>query len=170
MAPKGSLVVKALIDSGASLSIFRPEIANYLAIPIKTGESLYFYVYDRTGGTESGPGLKTFVCENVQSIENTDIRFEPQVPVELSKAGEIGEKTYFGSPFRKTRASYLSFRKRRATRTTRHKTGITYIIECTYCGKRFRRSTYNTKMNKHKDKYGNPCYGRVGFLVDQTFS
>jgi len=41
--PKGSLVVKALVDSGASLSIFRPEIANYLAIPIKTGESLYFH-------------------------------------------------------------------------------------------------------------------------------
>jgi len=40
--PKGSLTVKALLDSGASLSIFRPEIANYLAIPIKKGETLYF--------------------------------------------------------------------------------------------------------------------------------
>jgi len=40
--PKGSLTVKALLDSGASLSIFRPEIANYLAIPIKKGEGLYF--------------------------------------------------------------------------------------------------------------------------------
>jgi len=40
--PKGSLVVKALVDSGASLSVFRPEIANYLAIPIKDGQSLYF--------------------------------------------------------------------------------------------------------------------------------
>ena len=40
--PKGSLTVKALIDSGASLSIFRPEIANYLAIPIRKGEGLYF--------------------------------------------------------------------------------------------------------------------------------
>jgi hypothetical protein len=39
---KGSLVVKALVDSGASLSVFRPEIANYLAIPIKKGEGLYF--------------------------------------------------------------------------------------------------------------------------------
>jgi len=40
--PKGSLVVKALVDSGASLSIFQPEIADYLAIPIKKGEGLYF--------------------------------------------------------------------------------------------------------------------------------
>ena len=40
--PKGSLVVKALVDSGASLSVFRPEIASYLAIPIRKGEGLYF--------------------------------------------------------------------------------------------------------------------------------
>jgi len=40
--PKGTLVVKALVDSGASLSIFRPEIANYLAIPVKKGQGLYF--------------------------------------------------------------------------------------------------------------------------------
>jgi len=39
--PKGSLTVKALIDSGASLSIFRPEIASYLGISIKNGNYLY---------------------------------------------------------------------------------------------------------------------------------
>jgi len=40
--PKGSLMVKALIDSGATFSIFRPEIASYLGIPVKNGQSLYF--------------------------------------------------------------------------------------------------------------------------------
>lgn len=42
IGPKGSLVIKALVDSGSSFSLFRPEIANYLAIPIKSGQSLYF--------------------------------------------------------------------------------------------------------------------------------
>jgi len=42
VGPKGSLVVKALVDSGASLSIFQPEIASYLGIPISEGQSLYF--------------------------------------------------------------------------------------------------------------------------------
>jgi hypothetical protein len=41
IGPRRSLVIKALVDSGASLSIFRPEIADYLGIPIKTGERLY---------------------------------------------------------------------------------------------------------------------------------
>jgi predicted aspartyl protease len=42
IGPKGSLMVKALIDSGATFSIFRPEIASYLGIPVKDGQSLYF--------------------------------------------------------------------------------------------------------------------------------
>jgi hypothetical protein len=40
--PKGSLLVSALVDSGATFSIFRPEIADYLGIPISDGQSLYF--------------------------------------------------------------------------------------------------------------------------------
>jgi hypothetical protein len=37
------LVVKALIDSGATFSLFRPEIADYLGIEVSSGRSLYFY-------------------------------------------------------------------------------------------------------------------------------
>ena len=33
VGPKGSLVVKALVDSGAAYSIFRTEIADYLRVP-----------------------------------------------------------------------------------------------------------------------------------------
>jgi len=43
IGPKRSLLVKALVDSGATYSIFRPEIASFLGIPIKKGERLYFY-------------------------------------------------------------------------------------------------------------------------------
>lgn len=42
IGPKDSLVVKALIDSGASFSLFRPEIAHYLGIPVNIGRKLYF--------------------------------------------------------------------------------------------------------------------------------
>jgi len=40
--PKGSLVVKALLDSGATFSIFRPEIASYLGVSVNNGQGLYF--------------------------------------------------------------------------------------------------------------------------------
>ena len=41
--PKASLMVKALVDSGATFSIFRSEIASFLGIPIGEGQNLYFH-------------------------------------------------------------------------------------------------------------------------------
>ena len=40
--PKGSLMVKALVDSGSIFSIFRSEIAGYLGVSVNNGHSLYF--------------------------------------------------------------------------------------------------------------------------------
>ena len=112
----------------------------------------YFYVHDRTGGRGSGPGIKAFVNTKIDFIEVMTENFTPRYPVELSKAGEFGNNIYFESPPRRT------FSARSLTETK-------YTVECIYCGKRFQRSTYNTRLNKHKDRYGNLCYGRVGFIV-----
>ncbi len=43
VGPKASLTVKALVDSGAGFSLFQPEVAGYLGIPIREGQSLYFH-------------------------------------------------------------------------------------------------------------------------------
>ena len=120
----------------------------------------YFYVYDRTGG-RSGPGIKAFVQEKIASIQNTPEKFDPRFPVELSKAGEPATKGYFGSPFGRPRAVRLSVGRSRV----RWSSGITYTVECSYCGKRFKRTKPGTRLNKHKDRYGNDCYGRAGFYI-----
>ncbi len=112
----------------------------------------YFYVHDRTGGRGSGPGIKAFVNTKIASIRVLPENFAPRYPVELSKAGEFRDNIYFGSPHKRLFS-------------TRFLTATKYTVECSYCGKRFQRSTYNTRLNKHKDRYGNPCYGRVGFIV-----
>jgi len=118
----------------------------------------YFFCYDRTGGRSSPPGIKTFVSSKVQQIERLDEKFEPRFPVELSKSGERGDKTYFG-------ASFSSGRSHVARSRHIYSSGTVYIIQCSYCGKRFRRTKPDTQLNKHKDKYKNPCYGRSGFRV-----
>lgn len=41
---------------------------------------------------------------NLASIENTDQRFTPQYPIELSKAGEIPEDNLLFDPNKPTRA------------------------------------------------------------------
>ncbi len=42
IGPRGSLVVKALVDSGATFSLFRPEIARYVGVSVNSGQRLYF--------------------------------------------------------------------------------------------------------------------------------
>jgi predicted nucleotidyltransferase component of viral defense system len=122
----------------------------------------YLYVWDRTGGRTSGPGLKTFVNSKIQSIELTDDKFDPRYPVELSKAGEYGNKTYFSRPFGAGSGS-----RRARFAMLRH--GWRYVTECSYCGRRFTRMRRSTRLNRHKDRYGNDCYGRIGHIVDQQY-
>ncbi len=116
----------------------------------------YFYVYDRTGGRARGPGIKMFVHTNIQELKNTSTVFEPRFPVELGRAGEFAGKTYFASGFAAGHRTATG----RAVRSERR-----YIVECAYCGKRFPRKRYSTRLRKHTDTYGNSCYGRSGFIA-----
>lgn len=43
IGPKKTIAVKALLDSGATFSLFRPEIAEYLGIPIRKGRKVHFH-------------------------------------------------------------------------------------------------------------------------------
>ena len=129
----------------------------------------YFYVYDQTGG-RSGPGIKTFVNDRISSIENTSEKFEPQFPVELSKAGEFGDQTYFSASSPRRRPARMQTRKQRTkSRSIDYGIKLVYIIECPYCNKQFQRKNHTTKLNKHKDRFGNPCFGRVGSLVKTQY-
>jgi hypothetical protein len=42
IGPKKRITVKALIDSGATFSLFRSEIADYLGIRLRSGRKIYF--------------------------------------------------------------------------------------------------------------------------------
>jgi predicted nucleotidyltransferase component of viral defense system len=115
----------------------------------------YFYVYDRTGG-HGNPGIKALLNPKIHDLEIIEETFTPRYPVELSKAGEHLGVGYFARPFGGGR--------RRAT-----KPGWVYTIQCNYCDRPFRRRERNTTLREHKDKYGNPCYGRVGYLIAQDY-
>lgn len=122
----------------------------------------YFYAWDRSGGNSGQVGIKSFLAEKVQSVSLTEESFEPRFPIELTK-GDIG---YFGRPYFGSSPSPAS---RRAASPSRKPIAsgynMTYTVECSYCGKRFKRTSYDTKLNEHKDKYGNRCFGRVGYMV-----
>ena len=124
----------------------------------------YFYAYDRTGG-DSGPGIKAFLPFRIQDVKKTETDFEPQFEVELSKAGEPANRGYFGG-------SRFGSRGRRPSRVVRSTSargfgayGASFTVECSFCGKRFKRKTRNTRLKPHKDKNGWPCSGRSGYLI-----
>ncbi len=120
----------------------------------------YFYGYDTTGGHSSGPSIKSFTQGGIQGLENTDIEFEPRYTVELAKAGDRETAGYFSRPFSVSRQRRPTVRRR-----TRLSVGLTYKVQCPYCSKTFTRKTASTRLNEHKDAYGNRCYGRVGIRV-----
>jgi len=120
----------------------------------------YFYAYDQTGGNK-GPGIKAFLNKDIETLDNTDVKFVPQYTVDIAKAGEINNKSYFSTGFRTGGA----FKIRKARKPRVPSNGLIYTIQCSYCGKRFKRSKYSTRIGKHKNTYGGMCYGRVGYQV-----
>jgi hypothetical protein len=42
----------------------------------------YFWGYDTTGG-KSGPGIKRFICDKIESVRMSNILFTPQQSVEF---------------------------------------------------------------------------------------
>lgn len=122
-------------------------------------EKEYLYAYNLTG-SDNPPGIRQFLPDRVESLNNTDIKFEPQFEVELSKAGEYPENKYLFDPNKpeptpkKRRKSYSSIR---------------YIYQCSYCGKKFTRQKQDSKMRKHKDKNGYSCNGTYGYYVDTKY-
>ena len=114
----------------------------------------YLFGWDLRGGRSGQVGIKSYIADKVQSVAILDQTFEPRFPIELTKSTGYSQNH---SPPRLARS-------RRAERPERP-FGTEYTVECPYCNKRFKRSSYNTKLNEHKDRYGNRCYGRVGYIV-----
>jgi len=126
----------------------------------------YFFVWDRTGGT-SGPGIKAFLHPKIEDIKLLTETFEPRYQVELSKAGETAKSSYFGKPFaRSEHRSSRATREPQRARVSYISGGPKYLIECSVCGKRFTRKSRGVSLSRHKDKYGNDCFGRSGFLLN----
>jgi predicted nucleotidyltransferase component of viral defense system len=123
----------------------------------------YLYVYDRTGGRSSGPGIKSMFNHKIQDLRVLEEQFEPRYPIELAKAGEEAGRGYFGGSFGSGRRAVPRVRIARL----RH--GWQYTIECSYCSRRFKRMRRDIVLKPHKDEYENACFGRRGVIVDQNF-
>jgi len=115
----------------------------------------YFYGWDLSGGRSGEVGIKSFFANKVTSVRITEESFDPKYPIELTKGSSTG---YFA------RSSFASSPKRSVRRSSGG-VGMRYTIQCPYCGKQFKRNQMDTNLNEHKDRFGNRCYGRTGFVA-----
>lgn len=115
----------------------------------------YLYGWDVRGGRSGEVGIKSYVADKVHSVVMLDQAFDPRFPIELTKS-----TGYFAKPLSTLGGTFTSRRT-----SKRSSFGIEYTVECPYCNKRFKRSSYDTKLNEHKDRYGNRCYGRIGYII-----
>lgn len=108
---------------------------------------------------------RAYRVDKIQGAEITQTSFVPVYAVELTPAGPISipETTRRSGGYHVSKSSIprSSFKGQRL--------GPIYVIECSYCGKRFSRKIMNTRLNPHKDRHGYPCSGRNGYLVDTKY-
>lgn len=100
---------------------------------------------------------RSYRVDRIQSARATEQPFIPTYAVEFSSAGPLSAPPTTRRP---------SAPRRRPRRTSAASSGPTYVIECPYCRKRFRRKRPGTRLNPHKDKHGYACSGRSGYQVD----
>jgi predicted nucleotidyltransferase component of viral defense system len=129
----------------------------------RDGNLLLYAVKHQTGENRS------YRVDRIQGVEVTKTPFKPRYAIELTTSGPLP------APPTATRARKFGITPSRPKSTSRRPLSVTlrygpkYVFECSFCGKKFTHKTNDPKLNKHKDKYGNPCPGRTGFFVDMKY-
>ncbi len=146
-----------IMEAGYSMTLLQivynglPRLVEPYCLAYKTRKDgvsrEYLYVYDLTGGQSSQIGIKSLVHPNIQAIDNTDQKFEPRRLVELSKAGEALKSSYFKRPPGRSPRSTVSPVPRRERDRGLSWQAQQYTLECPYCGKRFKRQSFSTRLN-----------------------
>ncbi len=160
-------------NAGVPLEIIRFAAANRLCIDLEYKDEHRIIEPYSLRRTQDGNILlhavrhedgqpRSYRVDRIQGAAATDISFSPRYAIELTASGILQipetERTSIGS------VSGFSGRQMRS-----RSTGPTYVVECSYCGKTFRRKNNTTTLRSHKDKSGYACSGRHGYLVDTIY-
>ncbi len=104
---------------------------------------------------------RSYRIDRIQGAAATSTSFSPRYVIGLTASGPIHAPVIERASIPRV-SSYGKSRSRRGG-------GPTYVVECSYCRKKFRRKINNTTLKAHKDKDGYPCSGRYGYLVDTVY-
>lgn len=113
---------------------------------------------------------RSYRLDRIRGVTITDRTFVAKYEVELSAtepggilpASNRSTAGIFSAPSRSIRTS-------RAPRVLRQRSGPTYVYQCSYCSKKFRRSKQDSRLSPHKTPDGWDCPGRTGYHVDTQY-
>lgn len=140
-----------------------PTVEPYSVRRSSAGDLLLFAVKADTGESRS------YRLDRIRSATVTRQAFHARYTVELTASGPLATP-----PIERSRgatavsglgtsvSTYKPSRPRQVKPAAQF--GMKYRFECAVCGKTFTRSTYDAKLNPHKNKQGWPCPGRIGIL------
>lgn len=90
-----------------------------------------------------GRHTRSYRVDRIQSISVATQPFSPAFAIEFA-----ANRPLVAPPVQRQRSASSSGRR--------------YLVECTVCGRRFRRKTSSTRIRPHKNRSGGPCSGRRG--------
>lgn len=112
---------------------------------------------------------RSYRVDRIQGARTTNQTFVPRYAIELTPTGPVSAPpTRSGSRGGGQNINIFGSSRRRPRRTT-FSTGPTYVYECPYCQKKFRRKKADSRLNPHKTPDGYPCPSRTGYLVDTQY-
>lgn len=105
---------------------------------------------------------RSYRLDRIRGVRVTDRMFTARYAVDLSVA--YAPLAVAGTSLRQGRPTVP--RSATPARRPSHQTGPVYVYQCSFCGKKFRRTTPGGQLSAHKNPQGWPCSGRTGFLVE----
>ncbi len=112
---------------------------------------------------------RSYRVDRIQGARVTNRTFTPRYAVELGPQGPLMVQQAAANP-RQYVPRIPSATQWRANRTAaRRGTPLgkpVHVYQCPLCNKKFRRETYDSHLNPHKNEWGGPCPGRTGSFVE----
>ena len=102
---------------------------------------------------------RSYRLDRIQSIKVTTRPFKPAFRVELTSSGPIQVPALTRPRATVSPWAHTGFKKPERM----------YVIQCSGCGKDFKRKTLNCALKPHKGPGGWPCHTRRGFLANTIY-
>jgi hypothetical protein len=105
---------------------------------------------------------RSYRIDRIRGARATQRPFTPRYAIELTPTGPISAPPTTSTP--RLSSPRVSTRSRSSARR-----GPIYVYQCSYCNKKFERTTRDPKLREHKTKDGWRCPGRHGIWVDTKY-